>query len=36
MNTLTTLILTLLVGAATLLVSGYIRLPSRFPGACDG
>ena len=36
MDTLTKLILTPLVGAAIPLVSGYIRLLSRFPGACDG
>ena len=36
MDTLTKLILTRLVGAAIPLVSGYIRLLSRFPGADDG
>ena len=36
MNTFTTLILTLLVGAAILLVTGYIQLLSRFPGAYNG
>ena len=36
MDTLTKLILTRLVGAAIPLVTGCIRLLSRFPGACDG
>ena len=36
MYTLTKLILTPLVGAAIPLVSGYIRLLSRFPGAYNG
>jgi hypothetical protein len=36
MDTLTKLILTPLVGAAIPLVTGYIRLLSRFTGACDG
>ena len=36
MDTLTKLILTPLVGSAIPLVTGYIRLLSRFPGACDG
>jgi hypothetical protein len=36
MNTLPTLILTLLAGAAIPLVTGCIRLLSRFTGACDG
>jgi hypothetical protein len=36
MDTLTKLILTRLGGAAIPLVTGCIRLLSRFPGACDG
>jgi hypothetical protein len=36
MDTLTKRILTPLVDAAVLLVSGYILLLSRFPGAFDG
>jgi hypothetical protein len=36
MDTLTKLILTPLVGAAIPLVSGYLRLLSRFPGVYNG
>jgi hypothetical protein len=36
MDTLAKLILTPLVSAAIPLVTGYIRLLSRFPGADDG
>jgi hypothetical protein len=36
MDTLAKLILTPLVGAAIPLVTGYIRLLSRFPGTYNG